>query len=171
MLQNALLTVFTIYWTNCCPCVLIVSREGDVCADEGSKVKKKRKVMYLLEKVEVLYVSWTKKWVLPWSDAIMMAKNWQLVSSRKNKAWSEEVLGQMLQQVWRFLVIVTSVLKRWRGLVWGIEGVVSAVRKKAIFFLQSVCNVNMRRGARCHASASEGWYENIRRWACTICRE
>jgi len=57
--------------------------------------------------------------------------------------------------------------KDGRALCEGIEGV-SAVREKAIFFLQSVCNVNMRRGARCHVNASEGWYENIRRRACTM---
>jgi hypothetical protein len=134
MIQNALLSLLTICWTNCWPCVIIVSRKGDVCADEGPKIKKKRKVMYLLEKVEVLYVRWTMEWVLLWSDAIMVAKNWQLVSSKKNKAWSEEALGQMLHQVWRFLVTVTSVSKRWKGLVWGVEGVVIAVREKAIFF-------------------------------------
>jgi len=39
---------------------LFVSRKGDVCADEGPKVKKKRKVMYVLEKVEVLYVNLDK---------------------------------------------------------------------------------------------------------------
>jgi hypothetical protein len=37
-----------------------VSRKGNVCADEGPKVKKKRKVLYLLEKVEVLYVKLDK---------------------------------------------------------------------------------------------------------------
>jgi hypothetical protein len=30
-------------------------------------------------------------------------------------------------------------------------------------FLQPVCNVKMKRGARCHVNASEGWCENIRR--------
>ena len=38
-----------------------VSRKGGICADEGPKIKKKRKVMYLLEKVAVLCVSWTKE--------------------------------------------------------------------------------------------------------------
>jgi len=37
-----------------------VSRKGDVCVNEGPKVKKKRKVMYLLEKVDVLYVKLDK---------------------------------------------------------------------------------------------------------------
>jgi hypothetical protein len=42
MIQNALFTVFTICGTNCCPCVLIVSRKGDVCADEGPNVKEEK---------------------------------------------------------------------------------------------------------------------------------
>jgi len=51
-----------------------MSNKGSICADEGRKIKKKRKVMYLLEKVEVLFVSCTKEWELLRSDTIMVAK-------------------------------------------------------------------------------------------------
>ena len=46
--------LFTTFRTNCCPHVLIICGEVDVCGDEETKDEKLTKVMFLLENVEVL---------------------------------------------------------------------------------------------------------------------
>jgi hypothetical protein len=40
--------IFTIFRTNYCPCVLVISRKGDGCADEELRDKNKRKLVSLL---------------------------------------------------------------------------------------------------------------------------
>ena len=52
-MECTLTVLVTIFSTNCCPHVLIMSGKGDVCTDEGPKDKENREVTSL-EKVEVL---------------------------------------------------------------------------------------------------------------------
>jgi hypothetical protein len=66
---------------------------------KGPEVKKKRKVIYLLEKVEVLYVKLDKGMRI---TAVRLPLWWPKIDSfchKKNKASSEEALGQMLHKV------------------------------------------------------------------------
>jgi hypothetical protein len=41
---------FTIFRTNCCPCVLVMSGKGDVHVD-GGHMGEKEKIVFLLQKV------------------------------------------------------------------------------------------------------------------------
>jgi thioredoxin-related protein len=61
MIQNVILTVLlTVFGTNCCCYVSIMSGNVDVCADEEPKDEQKRKVVCLFGKGRC-WVCWTEE--------------------------------------------------------------------------------------------------------------
>jgi hypothetical protein len=72
---------FTIFKTNYCPCVLVISRKGDVFADEELRDKNNRKLVSLLV-----------MGVLHKVDRGMSIAEVRFVSSRKKKTRSGEVV-------------------------------------------------------------------------------